>query len=356
MNEAKTTPPAMSAMMRRMPDTKRLTHPILLLLTVAVTAIAGCARPTAPTSPQGFAGLPPGRGAPVDRAGWEPTFDRNLLRDAAYDEQLVPWVERAEARVRARLGWDDAYRLIDRILAHGRDADRLVVVERLPRHSEGDYWFGLVVRRGGRAWAYASDLRFPWAARARHVRYPVWGEVADPADALASLGALGGTGIWERPYEVFGLYSRGTERDWDKNTTYVVQPWLIHVYDRTGGEGGAPRVARYVVETPMEEFVSDDVVVGRAALASVPREVPADLLALMTAPIRPDDPDEDDDDPARPATPRSIEYIDGSDRATLTKRYAESYPARVALNAVLRTVYLAYRQANPEGPPPAVSP
>jgi hypothetical protein len=335
-----------------MPVFKRSTSSILLLLTAAVTAIAGCARPTAPTSPQGFAGLPPGRGAPVDRAGWEPTFDRNLLRDAAYDEQLVPWVDRVQARVRWRLHLDDAYRLVGRILAHGGDADHLVVVERLPRNVDDDYWFGLVVRRGGRAWAYASDLRFPWAAGAGHVRYPVWGEVADPADVLTSLGALDGTGMWERPYEVFGLYSRGTKLDWDKDTTYAVQPWLIHVYDRTGGEGGAPRVARYVVETPMEEFVSDDVVVGRAALASVPREVPADLLALMTAPVRPDD---DDGDPTPPAA-RSIQFIDGSDRAALTKRYAESYPARVALNAVLRTVYLAYRQANPEGPPPAFSP
>lgn len=269
-------------------------------LTVVLVALAGCrggGDQAVAETPQ-----PQTRPASVARAKWDPGYWSGALDHTFTDHQR--WTHEVMLAMQWRASRDDYWRLVRLVLHHAADADELALLEHWTANEKGNYSFALLVGRGGRYWCYTSD-----PAPAVHRRDPLpprWGEARAAAEARLFFQALDRQDVWS------ALPPRAVPVELG---TAPVLPWLLHAYRREGG-----RAVSFVIDGHYNP-VTQDVVSGRRPLSDLPKT--QDPAVTEGRRERPDLFDQ------RHAIRENVEY---------SRRFAESYPARILLNGLLRVV------------------
>jgi hypothetical protein len=274
-------------------------------LAVVLLALTGCHGRA-----QGAVGTPRPQTRPagqVARARWDPAYWKGALDHTFTDHQR--WSREVMLALQWRASDDDYWRLVRLLLNHAPDADELALLEHWTAGQKEHYSFALLVGKAGRYWCYTSDPAPPLYRPAVQRTEPLpaqWGEARAAAEARSFFQVLDRRDVWSTQPPRAIPVGLGTA---------PVAPWLLHAYRRDGD-----RAVSFVVDGHYSP-ITFPVVAGEKPLAELPRtEDPAVIESRR----------------AKPDLYREGEFVQGN--VEYTERFAESYPARIVLNGLLRVV------------------
>jgi hypothetical protein len=287
------------------------TGPLLIPL-VFCWCVLGCGRPCAVQLGE-------------ERCFWDPGYAAALVV-VEKDRSAAEWAEGLRMHLLARLNDDMFYELLQRIRAHSRDADALVLCERAYCSDEtGEvirYFYVLLVRVGERYWCYARspiEVAFPFLGGTPG-GYLVCGEVRNRRAARDYFSFLDSAGIWEAGDEVL---PHGYPVTW---------VWAFYCYDRN-----SKRTKQILCSSPIPANVFDlGVVKGEKALRDIPvPKEPEDLIRRLPSSLF-------DAQSAPASQPSWLERLDWAQtRGTGLGYYeqAQRYRLKVAFSGLLSVVY-----------------
>ncbi|HDZ21230.1 hypothetical protein LCGC14_0226340 [marine sediment metagenome] len=208
----------------------------------------------------------------VQRAGWDPTYWDVRLLSRQPDEYF--WSQRGEpypqpkpivpgdpyddpmtvgqmmnGMLLMRTNRDEYWQLMDSLLAHAEQANRVILIEHIVMGEGMNYEFFLVIQTGEGLYMYTTmEYPLPTPAPQYVGVCPAWGRasVEGPFEDLWSF--LEELDVWESTPRILG---------------YPVPDWLIHVYQRDGGKS----VGYFLQGDPVDQ----DVVHEGHALRSILR-------------------------------------------------------------------------------------